>query len=506
MIILSLVKVDYRFDEIPYGLEVDDAEYYYTAATIGIDFDLDFSNQMKGVENRYLNKEVKKIVPFHPIGAGVLASPFVAIGNLFSSVSAEDNLISPIYFLYSIAPIFYLFMALKLMQISLKKLNIKYENNLLLLMFFGTGVGYYAFDRFSMSHVYEVFGTATIIYLTIIAVKEKNTSRSPGIFFSIGILLFLFLSIRWVNYFLFLIPALICCINTESPKKIYLNTYFILGSILGFVGFIFHTKYLYGIYTLNQNNIILYVENSFQENFSRFFEFVMFYENILFVIKSSQIILFSQEFGLFYFAPIIFLSSILIFMLPPSNKVALSSLLFLIYIIPLFSVIVIQNTAFSYGYRYLYALIPINVLIYFKFFSKNNILKNYLYLFSCLGFILYLFFETSQATSLSSDYIVNSFGMNTRYSNPEYLSGLLSSVASIDAYLHIVFTSFLGVGLIKLMSLFINPVEFLGNYTELSPAVLELIENSLAFSWIKIILLYMFVSFLTMTILEKNRS
>ena len=118
---------------------------------------------------------------------------------------------------------------------------------------------------------------------------------------------------------------------------------------------------------------------------------------------------------------------------------------------------------------------------------------------------MYLFFETSQATSLSSDYVVNSFGMNTRYSNPEYLSGLLSSVASIDAYLHIVFTSFLGVGLIKLMSLFINPVEFLGNYTELSPPVLELIENSLAFSWIKIILLYMFVSFLTMTILEKNR-
>ena len=83
MIILSLIKVDYRFDEIPYGLEVDDAEYYYTAATIGIDFDLDFSNQMKGVENRYLNKEVKKIVPFHLIGAGVLASPFVFIGNLF---------------------------------------------------------------------------------------------------------------------------------------------------------------------------------------------------------------------------------------------------------------------------------------------------------------------------------------------------------------------------------------------------------------------------------------
>ena len=151
-----------------------------------------------------------------------------------------------------------------------------------------------------------------------------------------------------------------------------------------FIGFIVHTKYLYGIYTLNQTNIILYVENSFQENFSRFFEINMFYENILFVIKSSQIILFSQEFGLFYFAPIIFLSSVLIFMLLTSKKLVLSFLLFLIYVMPLFSVIVIQNTAFSYGYRYLYALIPITVLIYFTFFSNSKILKNYFYMFSFL--------------------------------------------------------------------------------------------------------------------------
>ena len=60
LIVFSLIKIDYRFQEIPYGLEVDDAEYYYSAVTIGLDFDLDFSNQMIGVENRYLNKDIKK--------------------------------------------------------------------------------------------------------------------------------------------------------------------------------------------------------------------------------------------------------------------------------------------------------------------------------------------------------------------------------------------------------------------------------------------------------------
>ena len=35
--------------------------------------------------------------------------------------------------------------------------------------------------------------------------------------------------------------------------------------------FLYHTKYLYGIYTLNQAPIVLSVENSFSTNFSRFF-------------------------------------------------------------------------------------------------------------------------------------------------------------------------------------------------------------------------------------------
>ena len=50
VIVLSLIKIDYRLNEIPYGLEVDDAEYYYNAVTLGLDFDLDFSNKWRGLK------------------------------------------------------------------------------------------------------------------------------------------------------------------------------------------------------------------------------------------------------------------------------------------------------------------------------------------------------------------------------------------------------------------------------------------------------------------------
>ena len=59
-----MIKIDYRFEEIPYGLEVDDAEYYYSAATIGLDYDLDFSNQMKEFDKK-IKSFLKKKMYFH---------------------------------------------------------------------------------------------------------------------------------------------------------------------------------------------------------------------------------------------------------------------------------------------------------------------------------------------------------------------------------------------------------------------------------------------------------
>ena len=53
--LLTLTKIDFRFDEINPGSFVDDAEYYYHTQTIAIDKDLDYSNQMPNVPYRNLN-------------------------------------------------------------------------------------------------------------------------------------------------------------------------------------------------------------------------------------------------------------------------------------------------------------------------------------------------------------------------------------------------------------------------------------------------------------------
>ena len=493
LVIFSLIKIDYRFQEIPYGLEVDDAEYYYSAVTIGIDFDLDFSNQMSGIENRFLNKEIKKIVPFHPIGSGALASPFIIIGNFLQRIFEQTGLISIVYFLYSLSPIFYMVISIILIQNSLRSLEITFNNNLLLLSVLGTGISYYSFDRFSMSHIYEFFGTSFLIYLTTKSLKEQDSFKLRCLNFLLGFLMFFFLSIRWTNYLYFLIPLIIYLISGRTINKLYFKASFLIGWFIGLALFLYHTKYLYGIYTLNQAPIVLSVENSFSTNFSRFFDLSLLMENMIFLFRGLGVIVFSQEFGIFYFAPIIFISFILVIYLLFNKQYLLSLILIFLYLIPFMSVVVIQNTAFSYGYRYLFVLIPINLVLYFKYLNDYKILRLYLYIFSILGFLLYLFFETSQWTSLADGYVVNSFGMNTRYANPEYLSGLPKPFLDLNAYLHIMFTSFLGVLILKVIYIVSDPVVIFSKFTEITPEISDLISNSIEFSWYKLIFLYLFV-------------
>ena len=55
ILLLSLTRIDFRFDEINPGSFVDDAEYYYHVQTIAIDKDLDYSNQMPNTPYRNLN-------------------------------------------------------------------------------------------------------------------------------------------------------------------------------------------------------------------------------------------------------------------------------------------------------------------------------------------------------------------------------------------------------------------------------------------------------------------
>ena len=94
--------------------------------------------------------------------------------------------------------------------------------------------------------------------------------------------------------------------------------------------------------------------------------------------------------------------------------------------------------------------------------------------------------------------------MNTRYAKPTYLAGLFDALLGLNSYLHILFTSFLGVLIIKLLNIFVDPISVFSNFTEITSDVSNLVSDSIKFSWFKLLFLYLFVIYLFNLIISRK--
>ena len=80
-ILLLFTKIDFRTSEPHPWSSHDDASYYFHAYTVGLDFDIDYTNQVDKDSNFSKLNKSNNPVPTHPFGAGFLASPFVFMGK-----------------------------------------------------------------------------------------------------------------------------------------------------------------------------------------------------------------------------------------------------------------------------------------------------------------------------------------------------------------------------------------------------------------------------------------
>ena len=457
---LMFLKIDYRFIET-FNCCQDDHDYYSHAETIAIDFDLNYDNQFVGFETERYNNN-GKVAPKGFIGTGIFSSPFLFIGNLFESLFNFSNSIFNLRIaIYSLSSIFYFYLSIFLMTKVFDILSIKLNPNLIFIIFFGSGISYFAFERYSMSHVYEAFSITLIIYLTVNFYKETGNNKN---YYSILIPLatLLSFSVRWVNYFIFFIPLIIKLLFNEkllTKNQILKNKYFYISYGISTLLFQYLNYLTYGMITFNPEDIY--------GTSNRLFTFFNNDIGILFskVVNSIYVILVSPEFGIIWFSPIIFCSLLLlsryIFEKKNMNNYLQHIFVLFIYLIPFGIVTVWQSTASSYGFRYLYSLVPISVLIFGKYYESNNkgLISKYVIFFSVFSMLSILFFETSDTTSLRNN--INSFGSNDRFSQPEYLFGLFNSFGDLNAYLKIFVTSFIGVIIFKIFSILFGMDKFI---------------------------------------------
>ena len=458
---LTYMKIDYRFIET-FNCCQDDHDYLMHAETIALDFDLDYSNQLKGFEEMRFNND-GKIAPKGFIGSGLLASPFLFVGNIFENIfEGGKNNTSAIFnfkiLFYSLSAVFYFFVGINLLTKVAYELKIKIHPLSSLLIISGTGLIYYAFERYSMTHVYEFFTSALIIYLS-----HKYFSTNLNYYaLLIPITMFLSLSVRWVNYFVVLLPFILYSLFKSSYKDLNLvrNQYFIF-SFFGSLIFFLYTNYvIYGKITFNPQFVYETekMASGFLTGHNNFFHFLS--DNISNLIT----IFFTQEFGIILFSPLIFFASIYCVFLIFNNSLNISSKFILVLSFALIyaPVLLWKSTASSYGFRYLLSSVALCFILY-SHYSKNyqnqtiSFLINFLSVFSVLSV---LFFETSPETSLSLTEATNSFGRELRFTQPNYLSGYLDSLFSFQSYLKIFSTSFLGALIFKSILSFLSIDEF----------------------------------------------
>ncbi len=466
-IFLLSLRIDYRFIET-INCCGDDHTYFVHAETIAEDFDLDYSNQMNFVEGKVIMSG-NKIVPIGFIGPGILSAPFVLFGNFIDNILNflnlnNSNIMNYKILIYSLSSVFYFFACIFIFQKIFELIGVSYKTTVLLLIFFGTGLHYYAFERYSMTHVYEVFSISLLIYaLLLFYLGKSNINKVAGIIPYLFLISYL---VRYVNYFIFFIPLwLTHLVKKETiDRKLIKNKYFLMNSGIAFSFLISITNYLYGRITLNP--IVVYNK----ESFPLVEDYISYSSEKGNIIVDNLIILFkmffTQEFGLFWFSPIIVASILyLLFDIYKNFDVnVLPDFLILLSIgLPLGITLVWQTAGSAYGLRYTYAVIPIALFTYFLISEKNNykFLNKYVLIFSAFSFLSVLYFETSNLTSLSESEVLNSFGHYVRYAQPEYLTGVIGSLTSFNSYFVIFGTSFFGASIIKIFSSIIGLESFI---------------------------------------------
>ena len=222
IILMSSFRIDYRFKTTVECCS-DDYDYFLHASTIAMDFDLNYENQEPRPYS-YINNDKKTPIGF--IGSGILSAPFLFIGNSISNLLNEntnETIMNYKLLLYSISPIIYFFFTFLILfkLFSIFKIN---TNKFVVLYFLSSsGITYYAFERFSMTHSYEVFSLSLLMLIS----ARLYTSDKSIYYFLLPLTVLINFLTRMSNFYVFFIPIIIKLLlnkkNLNIKKKIIKN-------------------------------------------------------------------------------------------------------------------------------------------------------------------------------------------------------------------------------------------------------------------------------------------
>jgi hypothetical protein len=356
----------------------DDSSYIAHAFTIGLDADMDYSNES------VLSWTHNKKLPSGSIGSGLLASPFVALLSILDRHSnhpvienREEFFGSWSFFAFCLAASIYFLAGVFLYLKTFRLLNGPQKLWLVIIFCLSSGVPHFVLMRFTMSHAFEFFAGALLLWATVNLYNEivKSDSKPFRWMCLCSVALMMSLFVRQSSYNLIIMPHLVLLIlyvkdgnqYTRAQKKQFRQKFLwaIPCIILGVLPLVLYNYSYFG--TLIPSGMDLYGFNAYGLGSTSLTQILF---QLLGRLPNILLILFSSEWGIFYTNPVLVIGGcfLLIFLtiklFRNKSAVCLIALIgFLLFVGFNFAIVLWwQNTGMCYGYRHLFPLNPIGML------------------------------------------------------------------------------------------------------------------------------------------------
>lgn len=424
-------------------LELDAASYLAHAFTIGLDFDLDYSNEPYDRTFGYFNERTN--LPSHPIGPGLMAAPFVSLFSVVDRLVGNpviddhnDYLFSWSRFGFLFSGAFFFLLGLLLYAHVGKSLAPGFQSAWVVVIGFGAGVTYYVYGDGYLGHQFQFFTLALTVWGSTKAWENADEAPHAWTYLSLATLgLVLTHLIRPADLNVVVLPTLVfiilAIVDSNTPeasgrlKSLLMKHLLTLCIGLTILGSVYNALYstpfplpqdMYG-----STGGVKEVSSIKTEGASKAVGVV---EKVLSEIDHVPDVLFSSEFGVLYTSPVMFFGTLaLMFIFATRGRQRpvwiISALsLAIIYIgIPGAVVLYWKTTASAYGWRYLLSIVAIGflaIIVAYRLLSteRHKALRKaaiaILLLFSTIGILSQMFWGTSDKLHFVAG--KNVFGVN----------------------------------------------------------------------------------------------
>lgn len=442
------------------ALTGDDASYVAHAFTLGLDFDLDYSNEVNAGDEYF--RVAGRSIPSHPVGPGLVSAPVVALFSLLDRVAGHPVVFDRLSYQYSWSFFAVLLVSSLCLAIGMflyiAALRPQFGSSVMFYVpafVIASGLVFYAHGRFSMAHAHEFFAISLVFYFSyrlqsaVKALKSNKCINTHVIM--LGISLALALSMRYANIHIVLLPILSLSLFGYADRKNF-RKFFFSASVAMLVGLSLFSMLSFGLYGQ--------IFPSFSGTYSNspkaeLFESASIITRTVLLLPNLVPLLLSSEFGLIWSNPGLFLGVVgLGIRLGPEFRhikkrpylIAEVLLFFAFLALPVAIVLNWQTTASSYGYRYLYSLMPIAlwgslyVIAKIKLIPESSktkavrlILLAFIHCLLILGTLSYLFFLSNP--ELTPHRQLNVFGISHAYSANHYLPALIRAMSDFGTWI-----------------------------------------------------------------------